>query len=145
LSWCIAALAVLVACEGSSPSVPSVPLAPPPVNHARQGDPAELGPPTCMSPEPALYDHRRIGDALALCYLETDTVVACWSFDLVSATWTARERHQRERSGLPPRQVTVEPGKATVCKPDLSDCRTVAITFPVDKDRSKRTRTQIAR
>ncbi len=89
-----------------------------------------------MSSAPALYDHRRIGDTLALCYLETDTIVACWSFDLASATWTPRERHQRERSGLRPRQVTVQPGNATVCKSDLSDCRTVAITFPVDNDRS---------
>jgi hypothetical protein len=129
------ALAVLVACEGSPPATAPVAAAPP-VNRAPQDDPAELEPPMCMSPDPALYDHRRIGDALALCYLETDTIVACWSFDLVSATWTPRERHQRERSGLPPRQVTVQPGKATVCKSDLSDCRTVAITFPVDTDRS---------
>lgn len=129
------ALGVVVACDGAPRSTAFVRAAPP-VNRTPPDDPAELEPPTCMSPDPALYDHRRSGDALALCYLETDTIVACWSFDLVSATWTPRERHPRERAGPPPRQVAVQPGKATVCKSDRSDCRTVAITFPVDKDRS---------
>ena len=129
----------LAGCDRSPTSAdrdPPVPAPPPPAPMpAARPKPVNtvLAPPTCLDPDAGLQESvpPRTGDVLELCYYESEDVDACWSFDLATATWAPRERRKRVD---PPHQVTVEPGKATVCKPDMSDCRTIPVSFPVDAD-----------